>query len=130
MEDPSKLNALIDKYYSTDYFIEGQVGVAKFSNDHLINDDKGNKMYVCTDVSRNSFKYKNAKGEIVKDPNSTKFAGNLLDNGLKDMARKHSTALLDRDFDFNNVSSKFFEIDDMCKDTKKFCKHLGGLVSV
>jgi hypothetical protein len=25
MEDPSKLNALIDKYYSTDYFIEGQV---------------------------------------------------------------------------------------------------------
>jgi hypothetical protein len=81
-------------------------------------------------VSRNSFKYKNAKGEIVKDPNSTKFAGNLLDNGLKDMARKHSTALLDRDFDFNNVSSKFFEIDDMCKDTKKFCKHLGGLVSV
>jgi hypothetical protein len=130
MEDPLKLNRLIEKHYSTDYFIEGQIGVAKFSNDHLITDDSGNKMYVCTDASRNSFKYKNAKGEIVKDPNSTKFAGNLLDNGLKDMARKHSNTLLARDHDFTNVTSKFFEIDDMCKDTKKFCKHLGGLVSV
>jgi hypothetical protein len=130
MEDPVKLNRLIEQYYSTDYFIEGQVGVAKFSNDHLITDDKGNKMYVCTDTSRNSFKYKNANGDIVKDPHGTKFAGNLLDNGLKSMARKHSNALLARDHDFTNVTSKFFEIDDMCKDTKKFCKHLSGLVSV
>jgi hypothetical protein len=130
MEDPTKLNRLIEQYYSTDYFIEGQIGVAKFSNDHLVTDEKGNKLYICTDTSRNSFKYKNAKGDIVKDPHGNKFAGNLLDNGLKDMARKHSNALLARDHDFTNVTSKFFEIDDMCKDTKKFCKHLGSLVAI
>jgi hypothetical protein len=130
MEDPTKLNRLIEQYYSTDYFIEGQIGVAKFSNDHLVTDEKGNKLYICTDTSRNSFKYKNAKGDIVKDPHGNKFAGNLLDNGLKDMARKHSNALLAKDHDFTNVTSKFFEIDDMCKDTKKFCKHLGSLVAI
>ena len=130
MEDPSKLNMLIEKYYSTDYFIEGQVGVAKFSNDHLITDDDGNKLYICTDTSRNSFKYKNSKGEIVKDPHGTNLAVTLLDNGLKDMARKHLNTLLSMDHDFNNVTSKFFEIDDMCKDTKKFCKHLGSLVAI
>jgi hypothetical protein len=53
-----------------------------------------------------------------------------LDNGLKDMARKHSNALLAKDHDFTNVTSKFFEIDYMCKDTKKFCKHLGSLVAI
>jgi hypothetical protein len=130
MDDPVKLNRLIEEHYSTDYFIEGQVGVAKFSNDHLVTDDDGQKLYICTDTSRNSFKYKNVKGEIVKDPHGTKFANNLLDNGLKDMARKHSNTLLKRDYDFTNVTSKFFEIDDMGKDTKKFCKHLGSLVSL
>jgi hypothetical protein len=130
MEDPSKLNRLIEEHYSTDYFIEGQIGVAKFSNDHLITNAKGDKLYICTDASRNSFKYKNSKGEIIKDPQCSKLACNLLDNGLKDMARKHSNALLARDHDFTNVTSKFFEIDDMCKDTKRFCKHLGSLVVV
>jgi hypothetical protein len=130
MENPNMINKLIQEHYSTDYFIEGQIGVAKFSNDHLVTDEKGNKLYICTDTSRNSFKYKNSKGEIVKDQHGTKFASNLLDNGLKDMARKHSNALLNLDHDFTNVTSKFFEIDDMCKDTKKFCKHLGSLVSI
>ena len=130
MDDPIKLSKLIHDHYSTDYFIEGQIGVAKFSNDHLINDKKGNKLYICTDTSRNSFKYKDSSGKIIKDPHGTKFAVNLLDNGLKDMARKHSNTLLNRDHDFTNVTSKFFEIDDMCKDTKKFCKHLGSLVSI
>ncbi|MHA2039575.1 MAG: hypothetical protein ACW98X_24405, partial [Promethearchaeota archaeon] len=79
LENPDKLRMLIEEHYSTDYFKGGQQGVAKFSNDHLITDDRGNKMYICTDVSRNSFKYKNSSGELIKDPNCAQLVNSMLD---------------------------------------------------
>jgi len=78
----------------------------------------------------------NSLGFIVSIKSDTlcfflyKLVCNWLDNGLKYMARKHSNALLAKDHDFTNATSKFFEIDYMCKDTKKFCKHLGSLVAI
>jgi hypothetical protein len=118
---------LIEEHYSTDYFKGGQQGVAKFSNDHLITDDKGNKMYICTDVSRNSFKYKNSSGELIKDPNCSQLVNSMLDNGLKEVAYKHSNSLMDKDTAFQEkavLMDTYFDIASMDTEATKFSKCL------
>jgi hypothetical protein len=127
LENPDKLRMLIEEHYSPDYFKGGQQGVAKFSNDHLITDDRGNKMYICTDVSRNSFKYRNSSGDLIKDPNCSQLVNSMLDNGLKEVAYKHSNSLMDKDIAFQDkavLMDTYFDIASMDTEAAKFSKCL------
>jgi hypothetical protein len=127
LENPDKLRMLIEEHYSPDYFKGGQQGVAKFSNDHLITDDRGNKMYICTDVSRNSFKYRNSSGDLIKDPNCSQLVNSMLDNGLKEVAYKHSNSLMDKDIAFQDkavLMDTYFDIASMDTEATKFSKCL------
>ena len=50
----------------------------------LLKDDDGKSTYICTDTSRQIFKYKDTLGDIQKDVKAKKLTKILLDAGLKE----------------------------------------------
>ena len=78
-----KIKDVIDNDFNINYAIDGQKGVAKFVKEKLLQDDSGNYMYVCTDPSRQIFKYKDNKGEIKKDVEAKKLTNYIVDGGIK-----------------------------------------------
>ena len=73
----------IDDDFNIDYAINGQKGIAKFVKDKLLKDDNGKSIYICTDPSRQIFKYKDSTGEIKKDVESKKLTNYIVDGGIK-----------------------------------------------
>jgi hypothetical protein len=55
---------LIDNYLTINHVVDGQKGIANFVRETMLLDDNGKLKYVCTDPSRNIFKYKDTNGEI------------------------------------------------------------------
>ncbi len=76
----------INDSYKLDYIFSGQKGIAKFAVDHLLKDEEGNLKYVCTDPSRQIFKYKDHSGEIRKDVEAKKLTNFLVEGGIKHKA--------------------------------------------
>jgi hypothetical protein len=79
---------LFENKYSIDIISEGQKGVAKFAVNNMLKDSNGNLNYLCTDLSRKMFKYKNESGEIEKDINAQKLTNLLTDNGISNITTK------------------------------------------
>ena len=76
----------IEDSYKLDYIFSGQKGIAKFAFDHLLKDEEGNLKYICTDPSRQIFKYKDETGEVRKDVEAKKLTNFLVEGGIKDKA--------------------------------------------
>jgi hypothetical protein len=76
----------INDNYKLDYIFSGQKGIAKFAFDHILKDDEGNLKYVCTDPSRQIFKYKDETGEVRKDVEAKKLTNFLVEGGIKHKA--------------------------------------------
>ena len=76
----------INNNYKLDYIFSGQKGIAKFAFDHILKDDEGNLKYVCTDPSRQIFKYKDETGEVRKDVEAKKLTNFLVEGGIKHKA--------------------------------------------
>jgi len=53
--------------YTEKHLLQGASGTAKWIKDNIITDENGNKLYICSDKSREVFKFMNEKGEIVTD---------------------------------------------------------------
>jgi len=78
-----KIKDVIEKDFNIDYAINGQKGIAKFVKDKLLKDDNGKPLYICTDPSRQIFKYKDNKGDIKKDVEAKKLTEYIVDGGIK-----------------------------------------------
>ena len=65
-----------------------QKELAQFITEHLLKDDDGKSTYICTDTSRQIFKYKDTLGDIQKDVKAKKLTQTLIDGGLKDTNHK------------------------------------------
>jgi len=63
--------------------IIGQKGIAKFALESIISDEDGYLNYICSDSSRNIFKYKNNEGIIQKDAKAIKLTNALVKAGIK-----------------------------------------------
>jgi len=85
---PEKVKKLIDSQLTTNYVACGQKGIAQFAYNNLLKDDEGNLNYICTDSSRNMFKFKNEEGSVVKDVKAVKLTSMLFDAGFKDTSSK------------------------------------------
>ena len=66
MED-SNIKDKIHEFYNLEYLRKGHQGVAEFTKDNLLLDDKGKLKYICCDPSRLIFKYRDENGELRKD---------------------------------------------------------------
>jgi len=76
----------INEYFTTDYLVYGQKGVAQFCVDHLLKDDNGKLTYICTDPSRNTFRYRTVSGVLERDVNAKKLTDALSQNLKKHAA--------------------------------------------
>ena len=73
---------VIHDYFDDQYFYDGQKGAAKFAVDNLLKDSDGNLKYICTDPSRQIFKFKTEDGDMKKDIKAKKLTEMLMP-GLK-----------------------------------------------
>ena len=78
-----KIKDVIRNDFNINYAINGQKGIARFVKDKLLKDENGNLLYICTDPSRQIFKYKDNKGEIRKDVEAKKLTEYIVDGGIK-----------------------------------------------
>jgi hypothetical protein len=74
---------LIDNYLTINHVVDGQKGIANFVKETMLLDDNGIPKYICTDPSRNIFKYKDTNGEIKKDVEAKKLTGSLVKGGIR-----------------------------------------------
>jgi len=67
----------VDDYFTLTHLSDGIKGVAKFTNDFIINKENGQSKYICTDVARTIFKYKDDNNQIQKDVKATKLKNSI-----------------------------------------------------
>ena len=78
-----KLKNVIEDKLNINYVVDGQKGLANFVKDTLLTDDNGKLLYICTDPSRNIFKYKDSTGEVKKDVEAKKLTNYILEGGIR-----------------------------------------------
>jgi hypothetical protein len=86
-----QVKRIIDEKYDKKYLFQGQKGVAQFAVDYILKDDSGQLKYICTDPSRQIFKYKDSEGCIKKDVEAKKLTGFLVNSGIQE--KTHDVAI-------------------------------------
>ena len=126
----------INDSYKLDYIFSGQKGVAKFAVDHILKDEEGNLKYVCTDPSRQIFKYKDETGEVRKDVEAKKLTNFLVEGGIKHKASKimndwwtEETGITNTD-KFELLVDKAESLRVIDSDNNDFKKELSTLTTV
>ena len=122
----------IEENFTEKHLIEGQKGVAIFTYDNLLLDDENNSKYLCGDISRQLFYYKNDDGTIQKDPKATNLTKMIAEDVI---AKSHnmvmgildnSTIELLKKLDYQNI---FYDIKHLRDDNGKFISNLSLLTS-
>lgn len=105
---PETILQKVETEFTLQHLENGIKGVAKFTNDYIIKDGKGEKMVLCSDPSRMIFKYKDAEGVVQKDIRAIK-----LKNAVKDPIIKKSQEM------FMSESTKLFDIISKAPDKEE-----------
>ena len=122
----------IEENFTEKHLIEGQKGVAMFTHDNLLLDENKNLKYLCGDISRLLFYYKNEDGTIEKDPKATNLTKMIAEDVI---AKSHNMVMeiLDDDtiellkkLDYQNI---FYDIKHLRNDNGKFISNLSLLTS-
>ena len=134
-DNPERIKQMIDEKLTKDYISDGQKGVAQFACNNLLKDENGNMNYICSDLSRNVFKFYNSEGNIEKDVKANKLTNMLIEAGIANKALSMAP-LLWTDEDGNINSNKFLifspyttEIATMQVDNSVFRNELATLTS-
>ena len=133
-----RISNIVTAKLNGDHIVDGMAGIAKFVKDEIITAQDGTLLYGCVDASRQVFKYKNEKGELVKDQKATKLIGaiqpvlkektnnmyfefgNQIDNYIEDEEDKNNTFnKKDKSIFLKDTALKIHEdISDMHQNTK------------
>ena len=81
-----EMKQIIDEKYDINYIFEGQKGFVQFVHQNLLKDENDNLKYICSDPSRQIFKYKTPDGNVHKDIEAKALINFLISSGLKDKA--------------------------------------------
>ena len=81
--DIDKIKDIIDNNLNINHIVDGQKGIALFVKENILTDENGKSKYICTDPSRNIFKYKDDKGEIKKDVEAKKLTDCIIKGGIR-----------------------------------------------
>jgi hypothetical protein len=134
-DDIEKVKNIIENY-NIDYILDGQKGFAKFAVDNLLKDENGNLKYVCTDPSRQIFKYKNNEGLLKKDIEAKKLTNYLVDGGISQKATEISNQWIineDGKVDkqkFETILQKNDEIMEFTNNNSIFKKELVAFTTI
>jgi len=97
---------LIDNYLTINHIVDGQKGIANFVKETMLIDDNGIPKYICTDPSRNIFKYKDTNGEIKKDVEAKKLTGSLVKGGIRKQTAIIGNEWVESEENSNNYLNK------------------------
>ena len=97
LNNTDKLKEIIDNKYKLDYIFDGQKGFAHFAVEHILKDENGNLKYICTDPSRQMYKFKDTSGDIIKDIDAKKLTNFLVEGGLNNKASDMSMKWIEED---------------------------------
>ncbi len=121
--------------YNLDYFLDGQKGIARFLADNILLDEENNYKYLCTDLGRSVFKYRDTSGNIQKDYEAKKLSNYLVEGGIKEKATYISEEWINQDFPLNKnkieiALEKSNEVNSLDKNNQIFKKELASIVAV
>ena len=130
----NKVKEIIDEKYDINHILSGQKGCAQFAAQYLLVDDNGKYVYLCTDPSRNTFKFKNEIGEIEKDIEAKKLTNYLVDGGLQEKAKHLSLnwcqndGVIDQE-KFLLITEKQLSIMNIKDNNSEFKRELSSIIS-
>lgn len=136
LNDTNKIKEIINDNYKIDYIFDGQKGFAQFALDHILKDEDGKLKYICTDPSRQIFKYKDNFGDIQKDIEAKKLTNFLVEGGIKNKASDITTSWLKDDDGFINknkyeiIADKVESIITLKEDNTVFKKELAAMTTI
>jgi hypothetical protein len=119
--------------YNLEYFLDGQKGIARFVVDTILRDEENNFKYLCTDLGRSVFKYKDKLGNIQKDYKAQKLTNYLVEGGIKDKVHDISEKWISKDEKVNKnklelALEKNNEVNEIDKNNNIFKKELASMV--
>lgn len=83
MNDKERMKDIINKELTESHVLDGQKGISKFVCESIIVDEHGNLNYICTDPSRDVYKFRNENGNLEKDLKAKKLTDALIKADLK-----------------------------------------------
>lgn len=117
----------VDKNFNKNHLLDGQKGVAIFTQDNLLKDN-----YICNDVSRGIFYFKDYDGKIVKDIRAT----NLTKMIANDVISKSNNIVDEYMNSDNDIKSKLYYQEMLSEvrklkfnDNKDFARYLAVLTN-
>jgi hypothetical protein len=121
----------IEESFTKEYLLEGQKGVAKFAVDNLLKDENGKLKYVCTDPSRQIYRFKTLDGGLERDVKAKKLTRALADNLTK---KSHTLSMEELEKGDTEVfvvyTSNFQDIKELHDDNGDFRTELASLTTV
>ena len=125
----------IQNRLNVNHVVDGQKGLAQFVVDTILTDEDGKLLYVCTDQSRQIFKYKNGAGEIKKDVEARKLTNYMVDAGIKKKSVEIAAEWYKEDDDvdiekYEIMTNPQEKILNICNDNNGFRRKLASITSV
>lgn len=123
--NPNRINDCVDNNFNVNHVRNGQIGVANFAIEYFLTNNNGERLYIPTDTSRNSYTFKGRNGELLKDKEAA-----ILTKSIYEPIRSKSWQIVepmmveDVGDDFDQISNGYLEISDLHVDNKEFCKKL------
>jgi len=135
INDIEKISSVLENHLTTDVLRRGQEGVADMLKTYLLQTEKGEPIYECTDVARQKFEFRNIDGNIETDPNATKLIRNLGRSGMWVKAHTTGKKIWEKeDGTVNHEAQEVFlpnvmEVLEIDKDSKKLRKRLASITA-
>lgn len=135
INDISKISNVLENHLTPDVLIRGQEGLADMLKSHLLQTEKGDPIYECTDVARQKFEFRNSDGNIETDPKATKLIRNLGKSGMWYKAHSTGKKLWEKEDGTVNYDAQTIymphvsEVLDIDKDSSKLRRHLASITA-
>lgn len=135
INDTKQIGEVIQKYLTKDVIARGQEGIAVMLSEHLLKGPNGESLYDCTDVSRQSFEFINADGNVETDPKATKLIRSIGKSGLSVQANVAADKLWTKEDGkmdhekYGIYADKVTEVMQLDKDSAKLRNKLASVMA-
>ena len=134
INDVTRISDILEHNLTPDVLANGQKGLAEMLKKYLLQNEKGEPIYECTDVSRQKFEFVNKHGFLETDPKAAKLITSLNNANIFDVAHSTGKKLWETDNGVNHDAQtihmpKVTEVLDIKDDSSKFRSHLASITS-
>jgi hypothetical protein len=134
INDVKRISNVLEHHLTPDVLAGGQKGLAEMLRKHLLQNENGEPIYECTDVSRQKFEFINKHGYVESDPKAAKLITSLNNANIFDVAHSTGKKLWETEEGVNHDAQhvhmpKVTEVLDIKEDSTKFRSHLASITS-